>query len=163
MPFAILSTTLLYIIGPLALLSILFFNLSFVALGYNYVPTEELLDKDANRGYRNKIRSLWNIYCCGIGMVPRLCKRRKSSCLSYVYILWFALFQGKNTLFFALFQGKNVFFFYTFPRFNISLKQCISSFLFILSFLWCRDPSLESIYVVSVSAILSENAQKKCL
>ena len=45
MPFAILSTTLLYI-GPLALLSILFFNLSFVALGYNYVPTEELLDKE---------------------------------------------------------------------------------------------------------------------
>ena len=46
MPFAILSTTLLYIIGPLALLSILFFNLSFVAFGYNYVPTEELLDKE---------------------------------------------------------------------------------------------------------------------
>ena len=46
LPFAILSTTLLYIIGPLALLSILFFNLSFVALGYNYVPTEELLDKE---------------------------------------------------------------------------------------------------------------------
>ena len=46
MPFAILSTTLLYIIGPLALLSILFFNLSFEALGYNYVPTEELLDKE---------------------------------------------------------------------------------------------------------------------
>ena len=46
-PFAILSTTLLYIIGPLALLSTLFFNLSFVALGYNYVPTEELLDKEA--------------------------------------------------------------------------------------------------------------------
>ena len=46
MPFAILSTTLLYIIGPLALFSILFFNLSFVALGYNYVPTEELLDKE---------------------------------------------------------------------------------------------------------------------
>ena len=46
MPFAILPTTLLYIIGPLALLSILFFNLSFVAMGYNYVPTEELLDKE---------------------------------------------------------------------------------------------------------------------
>ena len=46
MPFAILSTTLLYIIGPLALLTILFFNLSFVAMGYNYVPTEELLDKE---------------------------------------------------------------------------------------------------------------------
>ena len=28
------------------MLSILFFNLSFVALGYNYVPTEELLDKE---------------------------------------------------------------------------------------------------------------------
>ncbi|WP_444391969.1 hypothetical protein [Prevotella sp.] len=49
MPFAILSTTLLYIIGPLALLSILFFNLSFVALGYNYVPTEELLYEEAER------------------------------------------------------------------------------------------------------------------
>ena len=47
MPFAILSTTLLYIIGPLALLFVLFFNLSFVALGYNYVPTEELLDREA--------------------------------------------------------------------------------------------------------------------
>ena len=46
LPFAILSTTLLYIIGPLTLLTILFFNLSFVALGYNYVPTEELLDKE---------------------------------------------------------------------------------------------------------------------
>ena len=46
MPFAILSTTLLYIIGPLALLSILFFNLSFVAMGFNYVSTEELLDKE---------------------------------------------------------------------------------------------------------------------
>ena len=46
MPFAILSTTLLYIIGPLALLSILFFNLSFVAMGFNYVPTEKLLDKE---------------------------------------------------------------------------------------------------------------------
>lgn len=46
MPFAILSTTLLYVIGPLALLSILFFNLSFVALGYNYVPTVEFLDKE---------------------------------------------------------------------------------------------------------------------
>ncbi len=34
LPFAILSTTLLYIIGPLALLTILFFNLSFVALVY---------------------------------------------------------------------------------------------------------------------------------
>lgn len=49
MPFAILSTTLLYIVGPLALLSVLFFNISFVALGYNYVPTEELLDKEEEK------------------------------------------------------------------------------------------------------------------
>ena len=47
MPFAILSTTLLYIIGPIALFALLFFNLTFVALGSNYIPTEELLDKEA--------------------------------------------------------------------------------------------------------------------
>ena len=40
--FMLINALILYIIGPLALLSILFFNLSFVALGYNYVPTEEL-------------------------------------------------------------------------------------------------------------------------
>lgn len=46
MPFAVLSTTLLYIIGPVALLALLFFNLTFVALGTNYIPTESLLYKD---------------------------------------------------------------------------------------------------------------------
>lgn len=46
MPFAILSTTLLFIVGPIALLALLFFNLTFVALGSNYIPTEELLDKE---------------------------------------------------------------------------------------------------------------------
>ena len=46
MRFRTFSSGLSYIIGPLALLSILFFNLSFVALGCNYVPTEELLDKE---------------------------------------------------------------------------------------------------------------------
>lgn len=46
-PAAILSTTLLYIIGPIALFALLFFNLTFVALGSNYIPTEELLDKEA--------------------------------------------------------------------------------------------------------------------
>lgn len=45
-PFAILSTKLLYIIGPFGLISMLFFIVNFVALGFNYVPTEELLDKD---------------------------------------------------------------------------------------------------------------------
>ena len=44
--FMLINALILYIIGPLALLSILFFNLSFLALGYNYVPTEELLDKE---------------------------------------------------------------------------------------------------------------------
>ena len=46
-PFAILSTTSLYIVGPVALLALLFFNTTFIALGSNYSPTEELLDKDA--------------------------------------------------------------------------------------------------------------------
>ena len=44
-PFAILYTKSLYVVGPLVLLAGLFFLLSFVALGYNYEPTEELLDK----------------------------------------------------------------------------------------------------------------------
>ena len=47
--FMLINALILYIIGPLALLSILFFNLSFVALGYNYVPTEELLDKEEEK------------------------------------------------------------------------------------------------------------------
>lgn len=45
-PFAVLYTKSLYIVGPLVLLAGLFFLLSFVALGYNYEPTEELLDKE---------------------------------------------------------------------------------------------------------------------
>ncbi|WP_298639165.1 hypothetical protein [uncultured Prevotella sp.] len=46
MPAAILSTTLLYIIGPVVLLALLFFNVTFISLGSSYVPTEELLDMD---------------------------------------------------------------------------------------------------------------------
>lgn len=46
MPAAILSTTLLYIIGPLMLLALLFFNVTFISLGSSYVPTEEFLDND---------------------------------------------------------------------------------------------------------------------
>lgn len=45
-PLAILFTPLLYIVGPLGLVSFLFFILSFVALGYSYVPTEDLLNED---------------------------------------------------------------------------------------------------------------------
>lgn len=43
MLFAILSTSLLYIVGSIALLALLFFNLTFVALGNYYIPSEELL------------------------------------------------------------------------------------------------------------------------
>ena len=46
MPAAILSTTLLYIIGPVVLLALLFFNATFISLGSSYVPTEELLNND---------------------------------------------------------------------------------------------------------------------
>ena len=46
MPVAIFSTTLLYIVGPAVLLTLLFFNLTFIALGSSYIPTEELLDKE---------------------------------------------------------------------------------------------------------------------
>ena len=46
MPVAICSTTLLYIVGPVVLLALLFFNLTFIALGNSYIPTEELLDKE---------------------------------------------------------------------------------------------------------------------
>ena len=40
MPVAIFSTTLLYIVGPAVLLALLFFNLTFIALGSSYIPTE---------------------------------------------------------------------------------------------------------------------------
>lgn len=46
MPVAIFSTTLLYIVGPAVLLAIMFFNLTFIALGSSYIPTEELLDNE---------------------------------------------------------------------------------------------------------------------
>ena len=46
MPVAIFSTTLLYIVGPAVLLALLFFNLTFIALGSSYIPTEELLYKE---------------------------------------------------------------------------------------------------------------------
>lgn len=50
MPFAILSTKSLYIIGPVALLVLLFFIVNFVAFGNCYVPTEELLDRERGNG-----------------------------------------------------------------------------------------------------------------
>ncbi len=59
MPVVIFSTTLLFIIGPFVLLALLFFNLTFIALGGSYTPTEELLDKEEENndlvgtGYNN--------------------------------------------------------------------------------------------------------------
>lgn len=56
MPVAIFSTTLLYIVGPAVLLALMFFNLTFIALGSSYIPTEELLDKEEEnqRAYENR-------------------------------------------------------------------------------------------------------------
>ena len=50
MPFAILSTKLLYVVGPLGLLITLFFIANIVAFGNYYVPTEELLDRERGNG-----------------------------------------------------------------------------------------------------------------
>lgn len=50
MPFAILSTKLLYVVGPLGLLITLFFIVNFVTFGNYYVPTEELLDRERGNG-----------------------------------------------------------------------------------------------------------------
>ncbi len=46
MPVAILSTKLLFIIGPVGLIVLMFFNLTFISLGNNYIPTEELLNQE---------------------------------------------------------------------------------------------------------------------
>lgn len=50
MPFAVLSTKSLYIVGPIELLVLLFFIVNFVAFGNCYVPTEELLDMERGNG-----------------------------------------------------------------------------------------------------------------
>ena len=50
MPFAVLSTKSLYIVGPVGLLVLLFFIVNFVAFGNCYVPTEELLDRERGNG-----------------------------------------------------------------------------------------------------------------
>ena len=73
--FMLINALILYIIGPLALLSILFFNLSFVALGYNYVPTEELLDKEEEKAQPTQMKkqemgALWKTPMCGMQNLP---------------------------------------------------------------------------------------------
>lgn len=44
--FAIISTKMLCFVAPFALLSLLFFVMNFVALGNNYVPTDELINTE---------------------------------------------------------------------------------------------------------------------
>ena len=72
MPIAIFSTTLLYIVGPAVLFALLFFNLTFIALGSSYVPTEELLNKEEEnlRTYENRM--------CRIGGVLHSAKQQNS-------------------------------------------------------------------------------------
>ena len=72
MPIAIFSTTLLYIVGPAVLFALLFFNLTFIALGSSYVPTEELLNKEEEnlRTYENRK--------CRIGGVLHSAKQQNS-------------------------------------------------------------------------------------
>ena len=93
MPVAIFSTTLLYIVGPAVLLALMFFNLTFIALGSSYIPTEELLDKEEEnqRACDNRIdeigggccillnsrtllievQNLYNIYQMSVGLLFR--------------------------------------------------------------------------------------------
>ena len=63
MPIAIFSTTLLYIVGPAVLLALMFFNLTFIALGSSYIPTEELLDKEEKTQRCGGVeKNLYSIY-----------------------------------------------------------------------------------------------------
>lgn len=54
MPFVILNTPLLYIIGPLGLCAIFFFIMTFVALVNSYTPSDELLDKEEDNEKNNE-------------------------------------------------------------------------------------------------------------
>lgn len=49
-PFAILYTPVLYVVGPMILATLLFLTISFVMLGAAYVPTEELLTEEDKIG-----------------------------------------------------------------------------------------------------------------
>lgn len=55
-PFAILYTPVLYVVGPMILATLLFLTISFVMLGAAYVPTEELLtEEDKIGGVKRKM------------------------------------------------------------------------------------------------------------
>ena len=49
------------IVGPAVLLALLFFNLTFIALGNSYIPTEELLDKE-EENQRSGEKKLYSNY-----------------------------------------------------------------------------------------------------
>lgn len=49
-PFAILYTPVLYVVGPVILATLLFLTISFVMLGTTYMPTEELLTEEDKVG-----------------------------------------------------------------------------------------------------------------
>ena len=79
-PFAILSTKSLYIIGPFGLVATLFFIVNFVALGFNYVPTEELLDKERGNNLTAMLstlkarKSLSSVTCSSLRLRPAVSK-----------------------------------------------------------------------------------------
>lgn len=54
MPFVILNTPLLYVIGPIGLCAIFFFTMTFVALVNSYTPSDELLDKEDDNEKNNE-------------------------------------------------------------------------------------------------------------
>lgn len=54
MPFVILNTPLLYVIGPLGLCALFFFIMTFVALVNSYTPSDELLDKEDDNEKNNE-------------------------------------------------------------------------------------------------------------
>ena len=62
-PFAILYTPALYIVGPVILATLLFLTISFVMLGAAYVPTEELLtaeeDEEDEERETEKLNRRW--------------------------------------------------------------------------------------------------------
>ena len=96
-PIAIFSTTLLYIVGPAVLLALLFFNLTFIALGSSYVPTEELLDKEEE----NKGSSRTRYMRSGGGIVRFLPKKQDHFCRVWILLSHSSLpnLQDKRRLF----------------------------------------------------------------
>ena len=56
-PFAIIHTPLTCIVAPLVLIAFLVFCITFVALGYSYMPTDELLDLEGDKELSKKVEN----------------------------------------------------------------------------------------------------------